>query len=378
MKSFPKINKAQREQNVIQREKATVDGIKQAYYGETSDNVRKIQRVLIALNYWTGKIGDTPTGYFGDKTKNSLISFQKNNMKLQDKDLYDKKGNYVGCDPRTAEKLNKIFRNLYCNNLPSDAINSIIKIESNTNIEKKPEDSKEAKGKGKISEDELRFKLKSLIKVDLNIVEENKNIGYYSTDDAIDIIIKYDDIITKVSKEFGVPKSMIQTVLFKEIRMKDARDDVADSFVMEYYRYDREVKRFVNLPLWKQLLVGSPRPQLPMREDSSTGLGQIFAKTAIEAYNAAIKRGDIKGQIISYDNIQERERVWNELQDDKKNIFYAALVLKHKAEIQGINLDDATDMQIQKTLARYNGTGDKAAEYGKETLQYNNLFEKYN
>ncbi len=236
----------------------------------------------------------------------------------------------------------------------------------------------EGTGKGGLSEQELRNQLGALIKEHLNFVEENKNIGFYSTDESIDIVLKYDKTISDVSEQLGVPKAMIQAVLFKEIRMKDARDVLADSFVIEYYRYNHAVEDYDKLSFWQKVFVGPPQPANLMREDSSTGLGQIFAKTAIDAYNAGISRGDISGSNIDYNDWHQREKVWNELRDDKTNIFYAGLVLKQKAEILKIDLNNVTDNEIEKTLARYNGFGNAAAEYGRETKQYYDLFTQFN
>jgi hypothetical protein len=51
------------------------------------------------------------------------------------------------------------------------------------------------------------------------------------------------------------------------------------------------------------------------------------AETAINAYNPTIQQGDISGQKIDYNDWHQREKVWDALRiDDKKNIFYAALV----------------------------------------------------
>jgi hypothetical protein len=237
----------------------------------------------------------------------------------------------------------------------------------------------EGTGKTTITEQELRDELGELVKKDLNFVEENKNVGYNSTDECIDIVLKYDDTISKVSKELGVPKAMIQAILFKELRMQDARDTLADGYVMEYYRFNHAVEDYDELPIWQKIFIDPPKSTLPMREDSSTGLGQIFAKTAINSYNVAIQRGDISGQKIDYNDWHQREKVWDALRtDDKKNIFYATLVLKNEAANLKIDLSKASNTQIQSTLARYNGTGSAAAEYGKETLQYYNLFNKYN
>ncbi|MDF2523753.1 MAG: hypothetical protein K0R31_1394 [Clostridiales bacterium] len=207
----------------------------------------------------------------------------------------------------------------------------------------------EGTGNAELTEKELRTQLEALVKENLNFVEENKNIGYNTTDESIDIALKYDKTISEVSKQLGVPKAMIQAIFFKEIRMKDARDDLADSFVMEYYRYNHAVEDYDNLSFWQKIIVGPPQPANLMREDSSTGLGQIFASTSISAYNEGIKRGYITGQRINYDDWHQREKVWNDLRDDKEIIFYAALVLKYEATRLEVDLNNASDKQGERS-----------------------------
>ena len=230
----------------------------------------------------------------------------------------------------------------------------------------------------RLTEEELRNELNALIKMHLKAIEQYKNIGYYSTDESIDIVLKYDKKISEVSEQLGVPKAMIQAILFKEIRMQDARDTLADSFVIEYYDYKHELERYNELSSWQKLFYPVPIPSNMMREDSSTGLGQIFASTAIAAYNEGIKRGYILGQRIDYDNWHQREKVWNDLRDNDKNIFYVGVVLKYEAIRLNVDLNDASDNQLASVLARYNGTGSAAAEYGKETKQYYNVFNLFN
>lgn len=100
--------------------------IKIAYYGETSDNVKKIQDVLKQMNYWAGNDSDKSTGYFGDVTKNSLVNFQLGYMKLSKNDLYDKNGKYAGCGPRTAESLSYLYKTLNSSSVPEQAKNGIM------------------------------------------------------------------------------------------------------------------------------------------------------------------------------------------------------------------------------------------------------------
>ena len=122
-----KSSNIKQENNVIQRTTATEDKIQRAYYGEKSDNVKKIQRVLMELNYWTGSINDKPTGYFGEVTKSSLISYQTEYMRLKENELYDKKNNYVGCGPKTTDSLNTWYKVLTNSSIPEDVKNSIMK-----------------------------------------------------------------------------------------------------------------------------------------------------------------------------------------------------------------------------------------------------------
>ena len=230
----------------------------------------------------------------------------------------------------------------------------------------------------RLTEEELRNELNALIKMHLKAIEQYKNIGYYSTDESIDIVLKYDKKISEVSEQLGVPKAMIQAILFKEIRMQDARDTLADSFVIEYYDYKHELERYNELSSWQKLFYPVPIPSNMMREDSSTGLGQIFASTAIAAYNEGIKRGYILGQRIDYNNWHQREKVWNDLRDNDRNIFYVGVVLKYEAIRLNVDLNDVSDNQLASVLARYNGTGSAATEYGKETKQYYNVFNLFN
>lgn len=111
---------------VIQRKTENQDKIQPAYYGEKNENVKKIQQVLIKMNYWVGSSDDKATGYFGDITKQSLINYQLGYMKLKKDELYDKKGNYVGCGPKTVNSLNNNYQLLYNPNVPQNVKDSII------------------------------------------------------------------------------------------------------------------------------------------------------------------------------------------------------------------------------------------------------------
>ncbi|MDF2804428.1 MAG: hypothetical protein K0S61_4333 [Anaerocolumna sp.] len=43
-----------------------------------------------------------------------------------------------------------------------------------------------------------------------------------------------------------------------------------------------------------------------------------------------------------------------------------------------IDLNNASDKQLESVLARYNGTGSAVVEYGNETKQYYDVFNQFN
>jgi hypothetical protein len=222
------------------------------------------------------------------------------------------------------------------------------------------------------NEEILRNELNKSMDKDLNFVEKNKNIGFNSTDESIDIILDHDKEITEASEKYNVPKEVIQAVMLKELRMKDGLDVVSDTSVDNYFAYQRAMENYSNLPAWQKAITPVPQPSLPMKEDSSTGPGQIFIKTVIEAEK------EVNENEIDSSDWKEREKIWNELKNDEKNIDYMGLVLKSKAQEKGIDLSNATDEEIETVIASYNGSGDAAAEYGEEVKGYSETFYNYN
>lgn len=159
-------------------------------------------------------------------------------------------------------------------------------------------------------------------------------LGYkYNTVSALETQKKYVPTIKRTSKLTGVPENMIYSILFREMMCFKA-DDYLDSV--------KEV----------------------LRGDASLGLGQIFIHTALEAER--FRFGDV---IHSWDDMK------NLLLDNTTNIYYVGLVLLHAGSMVGIHItSDYNFDSIEKVFARYNGTNEAAAKYGKETAQY---FEVY-
>jgi len=135
-----------------------------------------------------------------------------------------------------------------------------------------------------------------------------------------------------------VPKAMIQAVLFRELICIGTDDIAAD------------------------LAVRSGK-----RSDSSTGLGQITAKTAMAAHNP--------------DNLT-LSQMWELLQTPEKNIEYVGHILKYEAKKQKITeLNAITDEQRINIFGAYNAgphyASDDGRRYGEATQSYYNEFVKY-
>lgn len=160
-----------------------------------------------------------------------------------------------------------------------------------------------------------------------------EKLGQNTTVKAFDTIVKYNSQIDLVSDVLDVDKSMINAVMFREMRCF-ALDDNFDTL------------------------------KLKIRGDASIGLGQIFVSTAQNSERLVM--GD---DALSYTKSQMVDR----LLDGRTNIYYIGIVLKANA----INLNaDASDASAS-ILARYNGTGAAAQNYGKQAYQYSLAFRQY-
>ena len=154
-------------------------------------------------------------------------------------------------------------------------------------------------------------------------------------DEALEVVLSHDAAIEAASEKYNVDKEMIQSVLFQELR---------------FYNVVR----------------GVPVPPIVYRKDSSTGLGQIFASTAIDATNWYEK--------TNYDRNDKKdlEKFWNELQDEDYNIDMVGRVLAYKRS----TLPEGAD--AKRIMKAYNGSGELAEKYSNVTWQYYKAFEEYN
>ncbi len=217
------------------------------------------------------------------------------------------------------------------------------------------------------------------VKKDFLFLEQYKS--FYSTQDCLDIIYSYDELITNLSNEYLLPKAAIQTVLFRELRCYDALDELGNLLVEEWYLYLHSVDEYNNLSALEKVLCKEPSPPYICREDSSVGYGQIIARTGISAHDWGVRHSFINGEQYNIEDWKDWEKMWRRLKTDNDyNVSMIPIVLMWGAEEQGLHNEywAYDEQEIKTMLRRYNGTGDRTIEYRDETYNCYVIFDKYN
>lgn len=178
------------------------------------------------------------------------------------------------------------------------------------------------------------------------------SLGGISTTEAYNAVVDADWLFTSLARSLRVRKALIQAPVMWELRKLNPLDFAADAAV-----------------------------QAGLKDDCSTGWGQIFAKTAIQARNYCIGEGIINGTGLDYTDADDLESVWNKLHDDQEyNVRSVAYTLLWNSELLMIprpGLDG--DVHVtEAVLGRYNGTGPDAEQYGQELMGLYNVLENYN
>lgn len=185
-----------------------------------------------------------------------------------------------------------------------------------------------------------------------------------SVEKALDVVLSNDEIITKTAQKYSVEKEYIQSIIFQEQRFYAIDDPIADSLVIQSNLYDENLKKFISRDSFYV-----PSPILGYRNDSSTGIGQIFAKTAITAINSY--EGMEKYSLNSKDDINT---VWNALQKTEFNIDTIGSIMLYNKE----RLNKNNTFSTKNLLKSYNGSGVLAEKYSIVTEKYFNAFRNYN
>lgn len=173
-------------------------------------------------------------------------------------------------------------------------------------------------------------------------------LGGISTTKAFELVLSADWLFTSLARQLKLRKALIQAPVLWELRKLNPLDFVADEAV-----------------------------QHGLKDDSSTGWGQIFAWVTIDARNYCMQQGIINGTPLTDSDVRS---VWDDLQDPTYNIRSVAYLTLYNSYQLGIARPSLTTSlaDSQALLARYNGTGDDAEQYGRELIGLYNVLENYN
>lgn len=197
----------------------------------------------------------------------------------------------------------------------------------------------------------IREEVPPIIKDILNFLQEFSSIR--EPIDSVNIVLDYDGLITRMARKLQMRKSFIQTVISWEASAENSLDAIQD-------------QRVKNGDI----------------DDSSTGVGQIFAWVAINARNWAINQNYLDDTIRDANNKDDINEIWHKLHIDRAfNIETCAYVLKWGAVVEKgypSNMLNYTESQVKGTIARYNGTNESATKYGERNYTIYQAFENYN
>ncbi|MCX5316513.1 glycoside hydrolase domain-containing protein [Streptomyces sp. NBC_00154] len=173
-------------------------------------------------------------------------------------------------------------------------------------------------------------------------------LGGISTTKAFELVLSADWLFTSLARQLKLRKALIQAPVLWELRKLNPLDFVADEAV-----------------------------EHGLKDDSSTGWGQIFAWVTIDARNYCMQQGIINGTPLTDSDVRA---VWDDLQDPTYNIRSVAYLTLYNSYQLGIARPSLTSSlaDTQALLARYNGTGDDAQQYGRELIGLYNVLENYN
>jgi hypothetical protein len=174
-------------------------------------------------------------------------------------------------------------------------------------------------------------------------------LGGISTTKAYELVLSADWLFTSLARQLKLRKALIQAPVLWELRKMNPLDFAADSAV-----------------------------KAGLDDDCSTGWGQIFAWVTIDARNYCMQQGIINGSPLTDDDIPG---VWKDLNEDPtyniRSVAYLTVYNAHQLNKPRPSLTTSL-ADTQALLARYNGTGDDAAQYGRELIGLYNVLESYN
>ncbi|MEU3186900.1 glycoside hydrolase domain-containing protein [Streptomyces sp. NPDC006923] len=200
------------------------------------------------------------------------------------------------------------------------------------------------------------------------IPEEGGNIGedaiqVNTTTEAFNVVMGYDAVFTGLARALRMRKALIMIPVLWEFRKWSTLDALADTGVETYYTSGD----WDPFDIW-------------IKNDSSTGIAQIFAKTAIIARNYAIRQGIINGTIMDETKDADLWNIWQKLHDDDAfSMGTTAHVLIQGADDVGIPRPNLTYSQENSRLVlkRFRGFGEEAETDSQIQIGLYQILEKY-
>lgn len=183
---------------------------------------------------------------------------------------------------------------------------------------------------------------------DWTVDDDWVTLGGISTTKAYEMVLSADWLFTSLAWQLKLRKALIQAPVLWELRKLNPLDLLADEGVKS-----------------------------GLKDDCSTGWGQIFSWVTIEARNYCMQQGIINGTPLTSGDLRP---VWDNLQDSIFNIGSVAYLTVYNSYQLGIARPSLTTSlnDTQALLARYNGTGEDAQQYGRELIGLFNVLENYN
>jgi peptidoglycan hydrolase-like protein with peptidoglycan-binding domain len=175
-------------------------------------------------------------------------------------------------------------------------------------------------------------------------------LGGISNSEAIDAVISMDWLFTRLARNLRLRKALVQAPVLWELRQFNPLDPIADEAF-----------------------------KAGLKDDSSTGWGQIFGWVAIEARNYCVEQGLLNERLLTLED--DRSTVWTRLHEDPEyNIETAAYLTVYNAFQIGLPRPGlgTSDSDSERIIARYNGTDEAITEqYGRDVGGVYRVMESY-
>lgn len=215
----------------------------------------------------------------------------------------------------------------------------------------------------------------------LKLIGKRKSHSHlHTTLESLNLVLKYDKIITDLCNQFCISKPVIQAVLFDALWSINDQNYETDNLVKKYFDWKQECEDIFTLAPLGCDTITYPEPPNPVLEDSPTGIGQLSAAMAIVANNAAADNCLINPVKYNESNWQHRKVMWFNLKtNDSFCIKMVILTVRHFAEREEIfgELYNCDKKQLKLIISRYAETNCKSESFFEHWYKIYKIFNIY-